>query len=228
MITAMFDFHSARELTFSSLLLRLALSVLIGGLLGFERGRQHRPAGFRTYVLVCLGSALIMMTNQFVSQTLGLSDPVRMGAQVISGIGFLGAGTIIVTRQNHVRGITTAAGMWTAAGCGLAVGTGFYEGALLGGCAVFFVMAVLRRVDGLIKRHTAAVEVYVELDRDQTLSACILYLREKDCKVRDIQLNTQSAGQSASLFIESRIRRSHHEMLTLIDSMPGLLFMQEL
>lgn len=116
---------------------RIALSLLVGGLLGIERGRKNRPAGFRTYMLVCLGSTLVMMTNQYVYQTFSTSDPVRLGAQVISGIGFLGAGTIIVTGRNQIKGITTAAGMWTAAACGLAIGIGFYYGAILGGATIF-------------------------------------------------------------------------------------------
>jgi len=90
--------------------------MLLGGILGIERGRKYRPAGFRTYMLVCLGTTIVMLTNQYVYERYGGGDPVRMGAQVISGIGFLGAGTIIVTGHNQVKGLTTAAGLWAAAG----------------------------------------------------------------------------------------------------------------
>ena len=121
-----------RELNFISMLLRIILSVLIGGVLGIERGTKNRPAGLRTYILVCLGSALVMMTNQYVYITYETGDPVRLGAQVISGVGFLGAGTIVLTGRNKIMGITTAAGLWAAACCGLAIGIGFYEGAVLG------------------------------------------------------------------------------------------------
>ena len=114
-----------RELNLYSLIIRIVLSLFIGGILGFDRGRKNRPAGFRTYMLVCLGSTLVMITNQYVFQVFKSGDPVRLGAQVVSGVGFLGAGTIILTGHNQVKGITTAAGIWTAACCGLTIGIGY-------------------------------------------------------------------------------------------------------
>ena len=148
-----------RELNWISVPVRILLALLIGGLLGIERGRKNRPAGFRTYMLVSLGAAIVMMTNQYVFQTEGGSDPVRMGAQVVSGIGFLGAGSILVTGKNQVKGITTAAGLWTAGCCGLAVGIGFYEGALAGGAAIYLVMAVLQRLDNKIHSRSKWIDL---------------------------------------------------------------------
>ena len=104
-----------REVTLLAVVLRIFLSVLIGGLIGLERGLKNRPAGLRTYMVVCLGACLVMLTNQYVCQVFGTGDPVRMGAQVVSGIGFLGAGTIIVTKRNQIKGLTTAAGLWASA-----------------------------------------------------------------------------------------------------------------
>ena len=115
-----------REVTYLAVALRILAAVIIGGFVGLERGMKNRPAGLRTYMLVCVGSCLIMLTNQYIYQCYGTGDPVRMGAQVVSGIGFLGAGTIVVTRRNQIKGLTTAAGLWTAAGVGLALGIGFY------------------------------------------------------------------------------------------------------
>mgnify|MGYP001027887749 CR=1 FL=1 len=106
------------------------LTLTIGGMIGLERGSKNQSAGFRTYMLVCLGAASVMMTNQYICDHFESGDPSRLGAQVISGIGFLGAGTIIVTKRNQVRGLTTAAGLWSSACLGLAVGIGFYEGAV--------------------------------------------------------------------------------------------------
>lgn len=103
-----------REVTLQAVVFRLVLSVLIGGILGFERGLKNRPAGLRTYVLVCVGATIVMLTNQYIYQNAGTGDPVRMGAQVISGIGFLGAGTIMVTPHNQIKGLTTAAGLWAS------------------------------------------------------------------------------------------------------------------
>ena len=102
-------------INYFSITVRILLSVIIGGALGFEREQKRHPAGFRTYILVCLGAALVMMTNQYVFETFHTGDVSRLGAQVISGIGFLGAGTIIITGRNQVRGLTTAAGLWASA-----------------------------------------------------------------------------------------------------------------
>ena len=132
-----------REVTYLAVALRIVSAVIIGGLLGLERGMKHRPAGMRTYMLVCVGACLIMITNQYIYQTFGTGDPVRMGAQVVSGIGFLGAGTIVVTRRNQIKGLTTAAGLWTSAAVGLALGIGFYEAAAAGALAVFVVITLL-------------------------------------------------------------------------------------
>ncbi len=115
-----------------SITVRLALSLLCGGVLGFERERKGRAAGFRTYMLVCMGATLVMLTNQYIHDYTGTGDIARLGAQVISGIGFLGAGTIIVTGRNHIKGLTTAAGLWASACIGLAIGIGFYFGAIIG------------------------------------------------------------------------------------------------
>ena len=121
-----------RDVTPIAVAVRIAVAIIAGGLIGLERGMKNRPAGMRTYMVVCLGACLIMLTNQYVCQVFKTGDPVRMGAQVVSGIGFLGAGTIIVTRRNQIKGLTTAAGLWAAAGVGLAVGIGFYEAAVIG------------------------------------------------------------------------------------------------
>ena len=104
-----------QELNTGSIILRILLSIGVGGVIGLERGIKNQPAGFRTYMLVCLGASLVMMTNQYICDTFGGGDPSRLGAQVISGIGFLGAGTILVTNGSRIRGLTTAAGLWTAA-----------------------------------------------------------------------------------------------------------------
>lgn len=136
-----------REVTLQAVVFRLVLSVLIGGILGFERGLKNRPAGLRTYVLVCVGATIVMLTNQYIYQNAGTGDPVRMGAQVISGIGFLGAGTIMVTPHNQIKGLTTAAGLWASACVGLALGIGAYEIAMIGGVTIFIVLTLLQHWD---------------------------------------------------------------------------------
>ena len=122
-------FDGLRDITLASITLRMLLSVLCGGLIGIERAYKRRPAGFRTHILICLGASMTTMTSQFLYLNLHYyTDMARLGAQVVAGIGFIGAGTIIVTRRQRVKGLTTAAGLWTAAIIGLAIGGGFYEG----------------------------------------------------------------------------------------------------
>ena len=124
--------------------IRLILATALGGMIGFEREARRRAAGFRTHVLVCLGSTLIMMTSMYICQIyMGMvnADPGRIAAQVITGIGFLGAGTIIRSGAT-VKGLTTAASLWAVAGIGLAVGCGFYFAAVFTTALVFITLVV--------------------------------------------------------------------------------------
>ena len=139
-------------------------ALALGGIIGMERGIKNRPAGLRTYTLVCIGSCVVMLVNQYSYQATGTGDPVRMGAQVVSGIGFLGAGTIIVTAHNRIKGLTTAAGLWASACVGLAVGIGLYEVALVSGASIFLVLTLLHRSELGLRRRSNVVEFYVELD----------------------------------------------------------------
>ncbi|MDR2842563.1 MAG: MgtC/SapB family protein [Spirochaetaceae bacterium] len=221
---------SLHELNFFSLIIRSFLAVLLGGILGFERSKNHRPAGFRTHMLVCFGAALVMMTNQFVWQTYHVSDPVRLGAQVISGIGFLGAGSIILNGRNQVRGITTAAGLWAAACCGLAIGIGFYSGAIAAGFVIYGIMAVMRRIDDQILKGSNIVTIYLELDRDHPFSGFLFYARENDLTVSDIQLSKNKYLEKntfcATLTVKSTIRRTNKEVLELIRCAQGIQFIE--
>ena len=153
-----------RELTLLSVVLRLLAAVLVGGLIGFERELKNRPAGLRTYMLVCIGACMVMITNQYVFQVYQAGDLVRMGSQVVSGIGFLGAGTIVVTNHSRIKGLTTAAGLWAAACVGLAIGIGFYEVAVMGTLAIMLVLTLLYLWDAHMRRSTKSAEIYVELE----------------------------------------------------------------
>ena len=131
-----------------SIIIRLLEACLLGGIIGFEREHLHRPAGFRTHILVCVGSALVMITSEFIFHKFSPNvnaDPARLGAQVISGIGFLGAGTIIKEGIN-VKGLTTAASLWAVSCVGIAVGIGFYSGAFIATIIIFLTLVVIRKV----------------------------------------------------------------------------------
>jgi putative Mg2+ transporter-C (MgtC) family protein len=221
-----------QEINIVSVCVRVLLSILIGGFLGMERGRKNRPAGFRTYMLVCLGAALVMMTNQYVYQVYRLSDPVRMGAQVVSGIGFLGAGSIIVTGRHQIRGITTAAGLWSAACCGLAIGIGFYEGAIVGGVAILLVMAALGSLDGAIRKRSTIMELYLEFNSKKPFSGFIEYARENKLEIREMEISKNKMAKGVDLCavitISSQIRRNRETVLEMISSFPGIIYIEEL
>ncbi|MHB8065664.1 MAG: MgtC/SapB family protein, partial [Ruminiclostridium sp.] len=144
------DTFSKQSDFYISMILRLIVACLLGGIIGFEREHVHRPAGFRTHILVCVGSALVMITSEYIyyqfSENVNV-DPARLGAQVISGIGFLGAGTIIKEGVN-VKGLTTAASLWAISCIGIAVGIGFYSGALIATVIIFLTLIVIKKTQG--------------------------------------------------------------------------------
>ena len=220
-----------REVTYLAVAVRIFAAVLIGGILGMERGMKNRPAGLRTYMLVCVGACVIMLTNQFIFQSAGTGDPVRMGAQVVSGIGFLGAGTIIVTRRNQIKGLTTAAGLWSAAGVGLALGVGFYEAAIAGTLAVFVVMTLLQKFDNKLHRRSKQLEAYIELS-SISLGDFLRTMREENVEVSDVQREygeEESDGVRAYIAtLKGKKRLSHTELMEKILAIPGVEFVEEL
>ena len=220
-----------REVTYLAVFLRIFAAVIVGGILGLERGMKNRPAGLRTYMLVCVGACVIMLTNQYIYQAAGTGDPVRMGAQVVSGIGFLGAGTIIVTRRNQIKGLTTAAGLWSAAGVGLALGVGFYEAALAGTLAVFIVMTLLQKMDNKLHRKSKRLEAYIEL-KDISLGDFLRTMRESDIDVSDVQREhgeEDANGVRAYVAtIKGKKRQNHQELMEKVLSVPGVEFVEEL
>ena len=176
-----------RPLTLSGIFLRILTAIILGGILGRERGLKNRPAGLRTYMLVSIGACVVMLINQYAFQVYHTGDPVRLGAQVVSGIGFLGAGTIIVTSHNQIKGLTTAAGLWAAACIGLAAGLGLYEVAVTAGAAVYVVLTALHNWDFRVRSKTRVVDLYVELNGNATLLGFIRGAREQGLELSNIQ-----------------------------------------
>ena len=221
-----------REVTYLAIAVRIVAAVLIGGLLGLERGMKKRPAGLRTYMLVCVGACIIMLTNQYIFQVYGTGDPVRMGAQVVSGIGFLGAGTIVVTRRNQIKGLTTAAGLWTAAGVGLALGIGFYEAAICGGLAVLVVLIVLQRMDNNMRRKSKQVEAYIELSRDIILGDFLRAVRDSGLEISNVQreqgADSDAKNRAYIATIKAKKRGNHEEILDIVQEINGVMYLEEL
>ncbi|MDD6703784.1 MAG: MgtC/SapB family protein, partial [Clostridiaceae bacterium] len=152
-----------RDVTTVSVLVRLFFAVLCGGAIGIEREHKRRTAGFRTHILICLGAAMTTMISQFLLYNMHLyTDIGRLGAQVIAGIGFIGAGTIIVTKRRQVKGLTTAAGLWTCAIIGLAIGAGYFEAALLSTIIILLAEIFFSRFEYWVLENAKNINIYVE------------------------------------------------------------------
>lgn len=233
-----------RELNILSVALRLALAMLLGGMIGMERGRKRRAAGFRTYLLVCMGAALTMLLGQYFSEMfsnewaglkagLGIgTDAARLGAQVINGIGFLGAGTIIVTGRQEVKGLTTAAGLWASACMGLAVGAGFFECVLLAFVLIFLSIRVLPYVEVFIVENTRNMNIYVEFDSMDDVGAIISQVKKQEVQILDVEIDRGGehgkTRPSANFVIRLRRRMKHAELLASISAAEGIRAIEEL
>ena len=220
-----------REVTFLSVAVRIAAALIVGGILGLERERKNRAAGLRTYMLVCVGACLIMLTNQYIYQTTGSGDPMRLGAQVVSGIGFLGAGTIIVTKRNQIKGLTTAAGLWSSAAVGLSLGVGFYEAALAAGAAIYFVMTVLRYWDIRMHKSSKYMDLYMEVSTDVGLAQVLRQIRALGLEVYSIDSDSYACVDDAKVLIISLKlpkRMSHSDLIVKIEQIEGMLYIKEL
>ena len=153
---------SVTEMSASAVVVRLVLTCVLSGVIGFERGFRGRAAGLRTHILVGIGACLTVMTGIFAQSRLGVGDPFRIAAQVMSGIGFLGAGTILVRGKTLVTGLTTAAGLWTTAAIGISVGVGFYEAAVITTGIVMFTFAFLTTFERSGRYGKYNVKIYIE------------------------------------------------------------------
>ena len=163
------------DLTWASIILRIVLAVIVGGLIGSERGRSGSPAGLRTHILVCLGSAMTALISVYIAKSGGFDDIARIPAQVISGIGFLGAGMIIVKKNNVITGLTTAAGMWATATIGIALGYGFYLGALVATGACIFTASFLTRLE---RKSRKSMHIYAEISKTEEAGRITEEIRE--------------------------------------------------
>lgn len=171
------------------IVLKLFLAMILGGVIGLEREIGNRPAGFRTHTLVCMGSVLVMLTSQYVYQAYGQDvDLTRLGAQVISGIGFLGAGTILKD-GSRVRGLTTAASLWVVACIGLAIGIGFYWGALATAVLSYITLVLLKRLEGHLIKSPRRFDINLEIPNVPGQVAAITQVMARlDVQVRDIRV----------------------------------------
>ena len=237
-------FNYLRELNFVSVALRLLLSAVIGFSLGMERGRKHRPAGCRTYMLVCMGATLTLLLSQYeyymlthdwydLALEVGIrTDVSRFGAQVINGVGFLGAGTILVTGRREVKGLTTAAGLWASACMGLAIGAGFYECVLLGFLLILLTNRLLPFVEDAIIESARNMNIYVEFQTLDNLGDIIARIKSQGGQIYEVDLDRgreeRSKNPSAVFSIRLPGRHYHVRVLAAISELESVYTIDEI
>lgn len=225
-------FEYLREFHLVSVLLRLTLAMLCGGLIGLERGRKHRAAGFRTYMLVCLGAALTMLLGEYeyemltyhwteLAAQIGIrTDVSRFSAQVINGIGFLGAGTVIVTGKQQVKGLTTAAGLWASACMGLAIGAGFYECVIPAFVLIILVIQTLPAMEAYVVEKARNMNIYVAFDTLEHMGMIIGCIKEQGAHIYEVDIDRgaeeEKRGPSAVFTIRLDHRIAHSQMLAAL------------
>lgn len=183
-------------------------------------------------MLVCVGACLIMLTNQYIYQFTGSGDPMRLGAQVVSGIGFLGAGTIIVTKHNQIKGLTTAAGLWASAGVGLAFGIGFYEAALTAFVGIYTILAIMQRWEHRVHRKIRLLDVYIELTNTVPINEFTMRIRNLDLQVEGIQFEPDSTLKDHTrafvATLKSQKKEDHLVLLERNRAIPGVVYLEAL
>lgn len=181
-------FDPLRNVTVLSVAVRMLFAVISGGLIGVERSYKNRPAGFRTHILVCIGAAVASTTGIYLAVNRQFpTDLSRIGAQVVSGLGFIGAGTIIVTGKSKIKGLTTAAGLWVTGITGLAIGAGFYEGAIIAVLFVLIVEILFFNIGSRI-RHSPEFHMQVQYTEKAALDHIMRYCKDQHFSIRNLQI----------------------------------------
>lgn len=215
-----------------SVFVRLALATVLGGLIGLERGSHGQPAGLRTFALVCLGATIAMITDEYLVVTYGTGDPARLAAQVISGIGFLGVGTIIVTGKNYVKGLTTAASLWTTACLGIAIGAGYIAGSLLAFFFIAFVMTVLTALSHYVDEHNPKIKLYLEVDKSDGIEVLYDYVTKNGYEIASVDKQKRQSLQGKDtvlmVVIDLNKRCSHADFINGLNQNDSIHYIEEI
>ncbi len=215
-----------------SIAIRLVLATVIGIIIGLDRGLKKRGAGLKTHTLVCVSSALVMLTGQFIFITTGGSNYIdRLPAQVISGVGFLGVGTIIVTGRNQIKGLTTAATLWACACLGLAIGIGFIDGTIIAFALTLFILKVLVHLEELANRHCKVLDLYVEFESKKSPNVFIEEMRVNDIKIQHFDLNkgkTKNEGPNAWISLVVKKANEKADLLQSIRTKEYIHYLEEM
>lgn len=234
-----------RQLNVYSMMLRIVLALIMGGIIGFGREKKGRPAGFRTYMLVSMGAALtvilsqyldVMMTGPWAAQAMKFNvrtDASRFAAQVINGVGFLGAGTVIVTGRQEVKGLTTAAGLWASACMGIAIGAGFYECMVIAVLLIQFSLRLLPNIEEFVVSRSRNMNVNIEMDNFEYLGGIVNRIKAEGISFYDVEIEKfKEKGTHLSDFcvrFSMRLPRKlgHTEVLAMLSTLDGVVAIDE-
>lgn len=226
-------FDSLRELTILSIALRMLFSIICGGIVGIEREYKRRPAGFRTHILICLGAAMTTLTSQYLFLEMNLyTDMARLGAQVIAGIGFIGAGTIIVTRRQQVKGLTTAAGLWTSAIIGLTIGAGFYEAGIFATILILIAELLFAKLERYMLNKSPEINLFIEYTDKECLDNMLMLCRDTGIKVLNLEItrSTEQNRHNACAIFSLRLNKkcSSEQLINTLLLTEGVISVDEL
>ncbi len=224
---------NVHALTMVDILIRMCLAVLCGALIGMEREQKRRPAGLRTHMLICLGASMTTLTSQYLLLNLGMfTDPARLGAQVIAGIGFIGAGTIIVTKRRQIKGLTTAAGLWASAIVGLCCGAGFYLGAVAAAVLILVAEMLMSKLEWYVISTARTINIYVEYTDADTLTKIVDQLKNMNVSILDMELTKASAGSGRNPCVTFSLgmskRAGHDSVMNQLTGLRGVIVVEEL
>ena len=232
-----------RQLNMPSMMLRILLAMLMGGLIGLDRERKNRPAGFRTYMLVAMAAASTQILSQYLDLMLDTqwndafqivgrrTDVVRLGARIVSGVGFIGTGTILLTERQKVKGLTTASCLWASACMGLAIGAGFYECLVVGFILILLIMKIFPLFEKTVLPRSRNMNFFVEMDSVENVGQVVSRIRANGITIYDVDLGKieQNGETHMRGLFSVRLPRScpHTEILALIAMLDGIIAIEE-
>ena len=224
---------NVNALTMVDILIRMCLAVVCGALIGMEREQKRRPAGLRTHMLICLGASMTTLTSQYLLLNLGMfTDPARLGAQVIAGIGFIGAGTIIVTKRRQIKGLTTAAGLWASAIVGLCCGAGFYIGAVAAAVLILVAEMLMSKLEWYVISTARTMNIFVEYTEPETLTRIVDQLKNMNISILDMELTKASVGSGKNPCVTFALgmskRMGHDSVMNQLTGLRGVILVEEL
>lgn len=218
------------DFTTTSIALRLLLSCVLGGIIGIEREQKRHSAGFRTFTLVCLGSTLATIANIYLYEATGSADTSRIAAGVVSGIGFLGVGTIIITPKHRVKGLTTAAALWATGCLGIALGAGMIITSIFSFALIMITMSILQHLSTYIGAHNRIITLYVEVKEENALDNFLSYIKEKEYTILTLEKSKTELSKghfSVSLEIDLGKHTQHIDVIHEMGKVDGVFYIEE-